>query len=517
MVQGKKIGIAISSYICTMECLRILKSCLASLLQTSTLIDKIILIDDCSTLTETFDLYDQLKNNRLTIIRNSINKGISSVKNQSLLFLKDYDIIILSDCDNYFYKNWDFFYIHNFLRTNIKNVNNSNIFNTDNPIKKYTINDIEIGVHQKFQGNFIVIDKDILDNVGGFPLLPEKYGLEHYNWQTRINMFLKRENYSYDFIGGNNFIKNNHTNITFANKLTKDEMSLRNKKASDYILENKIIKLELRMGNITDEIIKNCCIIIPHRVSTLDREDNLRTIINFYNKLYKSIEIILVEEDIETKTKFNNDPRIKYIFAYNKYGFNRSWAFNIGAKRTKKDILICLDNDVILEKEGLEKCVSDILDYNVDFCTPYEIFWNINKEETDLFKNCFNFNILKNLKKRYSEGNVNQYGGSIICRKESFLSIGGFNEIFRGWGGEDDEFVYRIKKVEAIKFYKLYNYKLLHLFHNKTLDCTSQQPFYQNNVDTLTKISRMDSKEILSLCEELKKDFGNLDKYIGEH
>ena len=246
MIKGKTIGITISSYITNNVTFSVLKRCINSLLETLNIIDKIIIIDDASTYSPVFQFYKKIKSKILTIIYNEKNTGIASVKNQSILLLKDMvDIIILSDNDNYFFKDWDFFYCDKFIKSKFHNINQSNVLGNDDIVKVLNVNDVEIGVYNKFQGSFIMIDNYIIENVGGFPLLEEKYGGEHFNFQQRVNKFLKRENYSYDFLNSSDYIKNLHVSNSFCDSKRKMEMSIKNCLESDKILEQNIIKIEI--------------------------------------------------------------------------------------------------------------------------------------------------------------------------------------------------------------------------------------------------------------------------------
>jgi hypothetical protein len=243
----KKVGIAISSYITNAQVFNIFKRCIHSLYVSNSEIDTIYIIDDCSSYKEVFETYDFYSGlcSKIKVIKNKENKGIAKVKNISLELLSDFDTLILSDNDNFFRQGWDTFYINAYNQSQIRSINNSNIFGTDTPIETFSKNGIQIGKFSKFQGNFIMIDKDILNNVGGFPVLPKKYGIEHVNYQYRVNKYLDRENVSYDIIGGNTQVKNLYMSNTFISKEEKIKCSEINAKISDRLLSTNEIKYKL--------------------------------------------------------------------------------------------------------------------------------------------------------------------------------------------------------------------------------------------------------------------------------
>jgi len=245
MIDNKKVGLCISSYVTNEITYSILKKSVISLIHTANIIDEIVIIDDYSTLQAVYSFYKSIES-RIKTVRNKINTGIASVKNQGLQLLSDCDIIILSDNDNIFHRDWDKFYCENFIKSNIHNVNLHNDFTVYSDYQtSIKLNNIDVDCFTRFYGNFIMLDKYIIENVGGFPLLPEKYGLEHFCVQKRINTFLNRENYLYDFKGSKKYIKNIHMDDSFTERKNKTKMSIANAKMSDEILESGIIYLPI--------------------------------------------------------------------------------------------------------------------------------------------------------------------------------------------------------------------------------------------------------------------------------
>lgn len=239
MLYNKRIGIVVSCFINNEKTFKVFVDCIESLIKNSTIIDKIFIVDDGSKYEPLFNYYKSLKN--VLVYKNQNNKGIASVKNISLKLLERYNIKILSDCDNIFKKGWDIFYCENFIREDIHNINNCNVFKREKPEKIIVKNKIVIEGYKSFHGNLIIIDDEIVNNVGGFPKLPNPYGSEHYNFQVRINKYLNRENYAYDFLGSENYIENIYINNSFTTVINKKLMSIKNSEVSDKILSSDII------------------------------------------------------------------------------------------------------------------------------------------------------------------------------------------------------------------------------------------------------------------------------------
>lgn len=252
-------------------------------------------------------------------------------------------------------------------------------------------------------------------------------------------------------------------------------------------------------------------VIIPHRKSTEDREDNLNTVIKYYKSFLPCAEFLVIEEN--DKITYNN-PNAKTILAYNKGSFSRSWAFNVGTKLTKNPIIICVDSDIIVPEQSILKSISGILNKEFDFCTPYGVFYDFDLQGTNIFKlNNFHIDTL-HTKTRYAVGHQNQYGGITIFDKELFLRSGGFNEEIRSWGCEDDIVIATFKKVA--NYQKLSEFNVYHLFHNKTSDCTPNNPFYLRNCQIMDSVFAMTKEEILVYINSYKNQIGNIEKYRDE-
>ena len=90
--------------------------------------------------------------------------------------------------------------------------------------------------------------------------------------------------------------------------------------------------------------------IINHRNSSVDRQENLLSIISYFKNC---CEIIVVEQDDNSKISLPND--IKHIFIKNSGLFNRSWGFNVGVKSANFDKLCFNDNDIIMNLDDFNQ------------------------------------------------------------------------------------------------------------------------------------------------------------------
>ena len=138
--------------------------------------------------------------------------------------------------------------------------------------------------------------------------------------------------------------------------------------------------------------------------------------------------------------------------------YNRSATFNLAATLARAPLLVFHDNDMVIPvcygKELFER-----FEQGYEVINLKRFIFYLDKTSTDVFpecilkKKCIIDSVVENL-----EG-----GGSMAIGAQAFNEIGGFDEKFVGWGGEDVEFWDRclIRKV-----WEYTNLPILHLWHS---------------------------------------------------
>ena len=102
---------------------------------------------------------------------------------------------------------------------------------------------------------------------------------------------------------------------------------------------------------------------------------------------------------------------------------------------------------------------------------------------------------------------INICGGMTIFRRSSYLSIGGYNEDFIGWGGEDDYQAIKVKTL--LKWYELPG-RCYHLFHERE---APDMKWYQRNIQLLNKLRDMKPDEMTKLISVSANKIGMRNKY----
>ncbi len=172
-------------------------------------------------------------------------------------------------------------------------------------------------------------------------------------------------------------------------------------------------------------------------------------------------ECIVVEQSVRPKIKNVLPCWVRYIHTqlpYPEMPYNRSWAFNAGARLAKGKLLILLDNDILIPE-----------DYSIQLIKKYHEGYEV----INLKRYVFYLNET-NTKRIVSTENLNQKivpetilqnveaGCSVAVSKDAYLSIGRFDEKFIGWGGEDNEFWERAQTLSVWPYAYL---PVIHLWH----------------------------------------------------
>lgn len=114
----------------------------------------------------------------------------------------------------------------------------------------------------------------------------------------------------------------------------------------------------------------------------------------------------------------------------------RSWTFNVGVKMAVADVLVLHDNDMPIPAD-YSSCILEKVseDYEVVNLKRF-IFYLSEQHTAEVFsdKNA----LLKRPPQSIMQNS--EGGGSIAITRKCYEEIGGFDESFIGWGGEDNEF-----------------------------------------------------------------------------
>lgn len=179
-------------------------------------------------------------------------------------------------------------------------------------------------------------------------------------------------------------------------------------------------------------------------------------------------------------------------------GWYKSWAYNIAARMARSDLLVFHDGDICLPQHYAAELISLFATGRYDAASIQRFLFYLTSEATeqvlrsDTFGNTPPQSVSQNWK-----------GGTIAITRNAFLSIGGFDEGFVDWGGEDDEFFDRCGRLRHCCYGYL---PFVHLWHQP--QSMKRSPHNLNEHRVLPwRLGIPANERIRELCE---REFGSL-------
>jgi GT2 family glycosyltransferase len=415
----------------------------------------IFISDDGSTDSELNTYLDQLANSGdFTIIRND-RIGVAGNSNRLLRCLSRFKYGILLNDDVEILKNgWEYFYVRAFEKTGMHHF----VFRQPGVYgaRKGTavsVRDTPLNViHERPHGAVLAFTRNMLTSCGYFNEDFGLYGMEHVDWSSKAWEFKLQDKGFFD-------VEDSHKYFMIHNEPSsihgKDELF---RKSKD-IFAKRIVcsKTKPTDASKVDEITY----VIPIRDH--GRTDSIRTVINNIRaQRFPVVNIIVVEQDIKHKINVGDYEPITYLSALRKdsHLFNKSYAFNIGARACPSDKLILHDADMMTHGDYARK-IWNILE-NADSCHIGNRVIYTDQQSCD----CINRDCVV-ADTTTCERVVGYFeGGSLACTRAAFWKCGAFNEDFWGYGCEDCDFYVRLSS--GSNWYGNRDYDLLHLWHPRT-------------------------------------------------
>ncbi len=210
--------------------------------------------------------------------------------------------------------------------------------------------------------------------------------------------------------------------------------------------------------------------IIGHR--GLERLPHLRlTLESIRRQIGVDVECIVVEQDSEARLRATLPEWVHYHQAplpESEMRYSRAAAFNAGAQLARGKVLVLHDNDLPVPRSYAAE-VWRLHQRGYDACNLGRFVFYLERLSTErLLNGAINFQ--EAAVERVVE---NSAGGTTAISRDAFAEIGGMDEAFIGWGGEDNEFWSRCLTRKVWDFGYL---PLIHLWHPSLADRSIANP-----------------------------------------
>jgi hypothetical protein len=175
-----------------------------------------------------------------------------------------------------------------------------------------------------------------------------------------------------------------------------------------------------------------------------------------------SLECIVVEQDIERTAQAALPPWVRYVHtppSSPDAAYCRSWGFNVGARHARGRLLVLHDNDMLVPQDYAASLLKHFDDGHEVINLKRFVFY-LSEQHTAKYlageAGLLDWppdSIVQNL----------EAGGSVAIGIEAYQRIGGMDESFIGWGGEDNEFWERAQTLRVWPYAYL---PIVHLWHS---------------------------------------------------
>jgi N-terminal domain of galactosyltransferase len=179
----------------------------------------------------------------------------------------------------------------------------------------------------------------------------------------------------------------------------------------------------------------------------------------------RHVRITVVEFDTRPRWRHLVEPLADhYVHAQGSGRFNKSWSLNLAVRQTLGEArtLCLLDADILADREFLERNHARLADAGHDAHLPHTEFLSLDPAATDrlIEQRC----LAGEARLASARGLLlrDGPGGCLWLRPELFSKVGGYDERYSGWGGEDEDMLVRVAAAgSAIQYDDVF----LHLAH----------------------------------------------------
>jgi GT2 family glycosyltransferase len=191
---------------------------------------------------------------------------------------------------------------------------------------------------------------------------------------------------------------------------------------------------------------------LPHLLATLRSIAAQRDV---------SFECMVVEQSTAPEVKHELPSWVRYIHTplpSANMPYSRAWAFNVGARGALGRVLVLHDNDMLAPVDYGKEVIARFEDGYEVMNVKRFIFYLTEVHTATVLSGSESLSarppdkVVQNL----------EAGGSLAITREGYFAIGGFDESFVGWGGEDNEFWERAQTRRVWPYSYL---PIVHLWH----------------------------------------------------
>lgn len=267
----------------------------------------------------------------------------------------------------------------------------------------------------------------------------------------------------------------------------------------------------------------NCadvCVIVPFYAGDTHRTDNLLCVLKHYAPL-PDVEILLVEQGSQPAALPALAHCVRRLFLNNPSasqpgGFNKSWGCNVAVRQTTRAILALMDADMLVDLNALTQAIKLTRTRTVA-TNPFERWLDLELPATQAIlqqgdTGLIDFKAVQGSTTRREREQLNFCGGAFLIRREIYLKLGGYDERYVGWGGEDNLMDVKLKR-SGQPLGQVKDSTAIHLWHPQSNATTFEQPNYACNLKMVQELMACDPAQLKFMCELQRQLGGHPRKY----
>lgn len=207
-----------------------------------------------------------------------------------------------------------------------------------------------------------------------------------------------------------------------------------------------------------------------------------------------AIECIVVEQESNSRLTSRLPGWVRHVHTpppSPDMPYCRSWAFNVGAKQARGELLVLHDNDLLVPEDYAAQSWAH-LQQGHELINLKRFVFYLNAKHT--YALCNGRAQLDDQPPETIMQNA-EGGGSIVISRAAFDRIGGMDENFIGWGGEDNEFWERAQTLNVWPYGSL---PLVHLWH------PAQPGKHRPDVQSLRRHRELTTVDVLERITKLR-------------
>lgn len=212
-------------------------------------------------------------------------------------------------------------------------------------------------------------------------------------------------------------------------------------------------------------------------------------------------QVIVVEQDA-SPTLPARIGQAQVVQAYNAGPFNKGWGLNLGVRHSTQPLLAFGDADTFCL--SLPQAVA-AAQAGAPVVRPFTGIVDLDEASSAAIR--ANPGLMAGTvagARPTSRAAQSEHsplcGGLFLIRNHFFTLLGGWDERFLGWGGDDDAMTIKVRRA-AIPALTLPSHDGFHLHHSRATPAQPGHPLYRSNLDLLDQLQTMPDEELKRLCE----------------